>query len=98
MGKNLSVYENGDPYFIKNNELLSKIVYLINNVQINLYEIIGYLNIRSQFYLSKDESFISEKLEKPLKPRNGKEFEESIDQILYGFPNGSLDLDKCCIF
>jgi len=44
MGKNLSIYINGDPYFIQNNALLSKIAFLSNNVQSNLHEIIGHLN------------------------------------------------------
>ena len=95
--KNLSLYENGEPYFIKNNALLSKIIYLTNNVQTNLHEIIEYLNIKLQFYLSKDEKYSSPKLEKHselTRLRNIKEFEEFINQQLFGLPNGSLELEQ----
>ena len=95
MGKNLSVYINGDPYFIQNNALLSKIAFLSNNVQSNLHEIIGHLNIRFQFYLSKDKRYTSPKPPKPskeAKSRKGKESGEFIEQLLFGLPNGSLEL------
>ena len=97
MGKNLSVYINGDPYFIQNNALLSKIAYLSNNVQSNLHEIIGHLNIRFQFYLSKDKRYTSPKPPKPSKAaklRKGKESGEYIEQLLFGLPNGSLELEQ----
>ena len=67
MEGNLSIYENGDPYLIKNDALLTKIIYLCINVQSNLHEIIGNLNIRFQFYLSKDERYLKLNSEKPLK-------------------------------
>jgi len=95
MGKNLSIYINGDPYFIQNNALLSKIAFLSNNVQSNLHEIIGHLNIRFQYYLSKDKRYTSPKPPKPskeAKSRKGKESGEFIEQLLFGLPNGSLEL------
>jgi hypothetical protein len=97
MGKNLSVYINGDPHFIQNNALLSKIAYLSNNVQSNLHEIIGHLNIRFQFYLSKDKRYTSPKPAKPSKAaklREGKESGEFIEQLLFGLPNGNLELEQ----
>ena len=72
--KNLIIYQNGDPYFIDQNALLSKLVYLSNNVQSNLHKIIDHLNIRFQFYLFKDTRYASSKPEKPSdqeKDRNG---------------------------
>ena len=62
---NLLIYENGDPYLIKNDALLSKIVYLCINVQSNLHEIMGNLNISFQFFLSKDERYLKLNPENP---------------------------------
>ena len=95
--KNLSVYENGDPYFIRNNALLSKIAYLGNNALWNLYIFIERANIRLRYYLSNDERFTPpkpEKFSKTEKLRNGIESEEFIKQILSGFSNGSLELEQ----
>ena len=97
LGRNLSVYVNGDPYFIKNNAVLSKLAYLSNNVQSNLHEIIGHLNIRFQFYLSKDKRYESPKPKKPsklAKSRNGKESGEFVEELLFGIFNERLELEQ----
>ena len=95
--KNLIIYQNGDPYFIYQNALLSKLVYLSNNVQSNLHEIIDHLNIRFQFYLFKDTRYTSPKPEKPseqAKDRNGKEAGEFIEELLFGTLNKKLEIEQ----
>ena len=95
--KNLSIYEDGDPYYIENNALLSKIAYLSDNIQSNLHEIIGHLNIRFQFYLSKDKRYSPPKPEKPSKAalsKKGKESREFIEELLFGDIRERLELEQ----
>ena len=87
LGKNLLIYYDGEPYLIRDNPLLSKISFLSNNVKSNLHEIVGHLNIRFQYYLSKDKRYISSKPNKPSshgKSREGKEAEEYIEELIFG--------------
>ena len=95
--KNLLVYENGDPYFISNDALLSKIAYLANNALWNINEIIEYVNIKFRLYLSNNERYTSPKIIKPSKEEklgNGKVSGEFIEQILSGFSFGKLELEQ----
>ena len=51
----------------ENDELLSRIFYLTENVKKNIHEIIDHINIRFQYYLSKDKRYSSPKQKKPFK-------------------------------
>ena len=97
VGKNLLIYLNGDPYLIKGDPLQSKIFYLSNNVKSNLYEIVGHLNIKFQYYLSKDKRYTSPKPNKPssqAKDRNGKESGEFVEELLFGALNQKLEIEQ----
>ena len=97
LGKNLIIYQNGDPYFIDQNPLISKLAYLSNNVQSNLHEIIVHLNIRFQFYLFKDTRYTSPKPEKPsdqAKDRDGKEAGEFVEELLFGALNKKFEIEQ----
>ena len=81
VGQNLDVYINGDPYCVKNNELMSKIAFLSQNVKTNLHEIAGHINVIFQIY------YISPKPINPSKneeKRNDKEYGEKIEECLFG--------------
>ena len=95
--KNLIIYQNGDPYFVDQNPLISKLAYLSNNVQSNLHEIIGHLNIRFQLYIFKDKRYTSPKPDKPseqAKDRNGKESGEFVEELLFGALNQKLEIEQ----
>ena len=97
VGKNLLIYLNGDPYLIKGDPLQSKIFYLSNNVKSNLYEIVGHLNIKFQYYLSKDKRYTSPKLNKPsfqAKSRGDKEAGEFIEELIFGESNQKLTTEQ----
>ena len=94
---NLALYFNGDSYLVENDELLSKIFYLTENVKNNIHEIIGHMNIRFQYYLSKDKRYSSPKPEKPSKfaeQRNGKEAGEFVEELLFGAMEDEIELTQ----
>lgn len=87
--KILLIYMNGDPFPDKGdrNPLKNKLFFLSNNVKTNLHEIAGHLNIRFQYYLSKDKRYTSPKPNKPSSEaisRDGKEAGEFIEELIFG--------------
>ena len=95
--RNLTFYVNGDPYFIKKNTILSKLAYLSNNIQSNLHEIVGRLNILFQFNLSNDKKYESHKPKKPSevsKTRNSEELGEFVEELLLEFLSERLELEQ----
>ena len=87
--KNLLIYMNGDPSpdKVNRNPLKNKLFFLSNNVKTNLHEIVGHLNIRFQYYLSKDKRYTSPKPNKPSSEaisREGKESGEFIEELIFG--------------
>ena len=94
---NLALYFNGDSYLVENDELLSKISYLFENVKNNILEIIGHMSIRFQYYLSKDKTYSSPKTEKPSKfteKRNGKEEGKFVEELLFGSNEDDIELTQ----
>lgn len=98
LGKNLLIYLNGDPYLVEGDPLQNKIFFLSNNVKSNLHDIVGHLNIRFQYYLSKDKRYISSP--KPNKPssqaksREGKEAGEFIEELIFGTSENKLTIEQ----
>ena len=88
VGKNLLIYLNGDPFLFDGDPLQNKIFFLSNNVKSNLHEIVGHLNIRFQYYISKDKRYISSPKPKnpssQAKSRGGKEAREFIEELIFG--------------
>ena len=99
IGKNLLIYLNGDPYLVKGDPIQSKIFFLSNNVKSNLYEIVGYLNIMFQYYLSKDERYKLPKLnqsqsstqEKSIKDKDVRKF---IEELIFGKLSQYLTIEQ----
>ena len=97
IGKTLSIYLNGNPFYIKNDILLSKLDFLSCNVKSNLNEIIGHLNVRVQYYLTKDKRYLSPKPQNPSrkdKERDGKESGEFIEELLFGTLKEDIELEQ----
>ena len=97
IGKTLSIYLNGNPFEIKDDKTLSKLDYLSHNVKSNLHEIIGHLNVRIQYYLTKDKRYLSPKPQNPSRQalqRKGKEAGEFLEEILFGAFAGALELEQ----
>ena len=65
----------------------NKIIFLSNNVKSNLHEIVGYLNIRFQYYLSKDKRYISNS-------RGGKEAGEFIVELIIGTSEQKITIEQ----
>ena len=98
VGKNLLIYLNGDPFLVDGDPLQNKIFFLSNNVKSNLHEIVGHLNIRFQYYLSKDKTYISSP--KPKNPssqeksRGGKEAGEFIEELIFGTSEQKITIEQ----
>ena len=98
--KNLLIYMNGDPSpdKVNRNPLKNKLFFLSNNVKTNLHEIVGHLNIRFQYYLSKDKTYISSP--KPKNPssqeksRGGKEAGEFIVELIIGTSEQKITIEQ----
>ena len=76
----------------------NKIFFLSNNVKSNLHEIVGHLNIRFQYYISKDKRYISSP--KPKNPssqeksRGGKEAGEFIEELIFGTSEQKITIEQ----
>ena len=76
----------------------NKIFFLSNNVKTNLHEIVGHLNIRFQYYISKDKRYISSP--KPKNPssqeksRGGKEAGEFIEELIFGTSEQKITIEQ----
>lgn len=85
-GITLSVYMYGDPYMCED-ENISKIAYLINNVKLHFHEIIGHLNIRFNYYLYKKKEYLSPKPQNPSSLSNyrcGINSGEYVEEMMFG--------------
>ena len=98
VGKNLLIYLNGDPFLVDGDPLQNKIFFLSYDVKSNLHEIVGHLNIRFQYYISKDKRYIlSPKPKNPssqAKSRGGKEAGEFIEELIFGTSEQKITIEQ----